>query len=78
MLEIYKRLAMAIVKQAVLDYHKALRTLKYSPRDKKALSERDSLEQFFCSQWFSVLCDFDGEELMRMVQTRRLRLEVQK
>ena len=75
MIEMFQRLAMAIVKQAVLDYRKALQTLKYSPKNKAALAERDSLEQFFRSQWFSILCDLDGEELMVMIRTRRLRLE---
>ena len=78
MLEMYQRLAMAILKQAVLDYRKAVRTLKYSPRDQKALSEKDNLERFFRSQWFSILCDLDGEELMRMARTRQLRLEAEK
>ena len=78
MIELYQRLAMAIVKQAVLDYRKALQTLKYSPRDQGALAEKDSLERFFRSQWFSILCDLDGEELMRMIRTRRLRLEAEK
>lgn len=75
MIEMFQRLAMAIVKQAVLDYHKVLQTLKYSPHDRGALAEKDSLEVFFRSQWFSVLCDLDGEELITMIRTRRLRLE---
>lgn len=77
MFELYKRLAMAIVKQAVIDYHRVLQTLKGAPNDSKAQIERDSLEQFFRSRRFSILCDIDGEELMMLVQTHHLRLEVQ-
>ena len=74
----YEKLAMAIVKQAAMDYKKVLSILRYDPHDKKALIERESLERFFRSRWFSILCNLDGEELMQMVRTRRLRLEVEK
>lgn len=74
----YINLAMAIVKQAVIDYKRILAILRYSPYDQKALVEKERLERFFRSKWFSSLCDLDGEDLMRMVKTRRLRLEAER
>ena len=53
MMDVYEKLANAIVLQAVKDY-----------RNAKHSSTRTSVEQFFCSRWFQVLTSLDGEKLI--------------
>lgn len=56
----YKELAAAIVERAVIDYKTALK------RQNDSITY--SLERFFCSAWFEVLSECDGEVLMQMVK----------
>ena len=64
----YENLANAIILQAVRDYRVALKCLKVNPRNKTALADRDEIERFFRSDWFSVLTSVDGEMLIRSLQ----------
>ena len=62
--EPYQNLANAIVLCAVRDYRQAFRRLKRKPRNKDAAAERDSIEEFFRSNWFAVLTELDPEYLI--------------
>jgi hypothetical protein len=64
----YENLANAIILQAVRDYRTALKCLKANPRNKTALADKDEVERFFRSDWFSVLTSVDGEMLIRSLQ----------
>ena len=61
----YENLANAIILQAVKDYRVALKCLKVNPRHKTAIADKDEIERFFRSDWFSVLTSVDGEMLIR-------------
>ena len=61
----YEDLANAIILQAVKDYRLALQALKAHPKNKSALADKDEVERFFRSQWFTVLTSIDGETLIR-------------
>lgn len=61
----YEDLANAIILQAVKDYRLALKALKANPKNKSALVDKDEVERFFRSQWFTVLTSIDGETLIR-------------
>ena len=62
--EPYQNLANAIVLCAVKDYRQVLRRLKRKPHNKDAAAERDSIEEFFRSDWFSILIELDPEYLI--------------
>jgi hypothetical protein len=64
----YENLANAIILQAVKDYRVALKCLKVNPRNKTALADKEEIERFFRSGWFSVLTSVDGEMLIRSLQ----------
>lgn len=61
----YEDLANAIILQAVKDYRLSLKALKANPGNKSALADKDEVERFFRSQWFTVLTSIDGETLIR-------------
>jgi hypothetical protein len=60
----YENLANAIILQAVKDYRRALKALKMNPRNRTALSEKESIERFFRSGWYGALTKVDGEMLI--------------
>ncbi len=64
----YENLANAIILQAVRDYRMALKSLRANPKNKTALADKDEVERFFRSDWFSVLTSVDGEMLIRSMQ----------
>ena len=64
----YENLANAIILQAVKDYRMALKSLKANPRNRTAMADKDEIEGFFRSDWFSVLTSVDGEMLIRSLQ----------
>lgn len=64
----YENLANAIILQAAKDYRMALKSLNANPRNRSALVEKDEIERFFRSGWFSVLTSVDGEMLIRSLQ----------
>ena len=61
----YENLANAIILQAVRDYRTALKCLKLNPNNRKALSDKEEIERFFRSKWYSTLTSVDGEVLIR-------------
>ena len=64
----YERLASAIVLQAVKDYRKALKTLQMNPKSRSAKADKNALEHFFRSQWYTCLTSVDGEMLIEKHQ----------
>lgn len=70
-MEPFQGLANEIVIQAVKDYRAAGQKLKRRPDSRLAKAEIDSIEQFFRSEWYSLLTSVDGELLIS-----RLREEV--
>ena len=54
----YEKLANAIIIQAVKDYRIALR----------CHGQKRKYEQFFRSEWFSILTSLDGELLMERIK----------
>ena len=60
----YQDLADAIILQAVKDYKRALKMKQSVP---KRRTIRDC-ERFFKSEWFCILNDADGEEIMNRVR----------
>lgn len=64
----YENLADAIILQAVRDYRMARKSLKASPRNRTAMADKNEIERFFRSGWFSVLTSVDGEMLIRSLQ----------
>lgn len=64
----YENLANAIILQAVKDYRMALKSIKANPRNRTAMADKDEIERFFRSDWFSVLTSVDGEMLIRSLQ----------
>ena len=64
----WENLANAIILQAVKDYRMALKSLKANPRNRTAMADKDEIERFFRSDWFSVLTSVDGEMLIRSLQ----------
>ena len=85
-------LAAAVVEQAVIDYRLCIRgrTLagetNYRGRCKdpegarlKALEgSMNAIERFFRSDWFYILCDCDGEEIIRRLRNERYLNQVRK
>ena len=59
--ENYEKLAVAIIKQAVIDYRKGDEETKRS------------IEQFFRSDWFYALTEVDGELLIKRLRNERMR-----
>ena len=60
-------LANAIILQAVSDYRKSLRGIKACQYISAENMKRDC-EEFFESEWFSILTKTNGKQLMRKLQ----------
>lgn len=69
-MEPYESLANAIIVQAVKDYREALQRLDRHPEKKEYKAEVSSLERFFCSNWYQMLTDLDGNLLMRKIREK--------
>ena len=64
----YERLANAVILTACRDYRQALQRLSRNKNNRDALVEKESIERFFKSGWFSVLTSIDPEKLVRRLQ----------
>ena len=67
-MERYENLANAIVYQAVKDYRKILKLCMEHPNSAECQSEKENLEQFFKSKWYSILTELDGEWLIEKIR----------
>lgn len=68
-IEGYERLAVAVVKQAALDYDRALRKLKRKPYDSEAFRMVNDCERFFRNE-ISMYSEIDGECIMKEIRKR--------
>ncbi|MCM1463079.1 MAG: hypothetical protein NC084_10245 [Bacteroides sp.] len=69
----YKELANAVILQAVEDYRKWTKEYSDSRDDRKLRKALVELKEFFCSEWFTMLTNLDGEQLLS-----RLKAELEK
>ncbi len=60
----YKELANAVILQAVEDYRKWTKEYSGSRDDRKLRKQIVELKEFFRSEWFSILTNLDGEQLL--------------
>ncbi|MFH1029477.1 MAG: hypothetical protein V1791_15870 [Pseudomonadota bacterium] len=60
----WQALAEAIILQAVADYRRARYRNSKRPHQAETLQEIQSIEQFFCSELFAVLCTLEGRRLL--------------
>lgn len=66
--ENYQMLANAIIIQAVDDYRCALRVLRDFPDMSQAVARCKEVEDFFLSDWFSILTEVDGKMLIKRLR----------
>lgn len=64
-MDVYEKLANAIILQAVKDWRAARRKLKRKAQNESARIELESCERFFCSEWFMILTNVDGVVILR-------------
>lgn len=69
-MEPYVSLANAIIVQSVKDYRVALQRLDRHPEKNDYKAEVNSLERFFCSSWYQMLTELDGNLLMRKIREK--------
>lgn len=71
----WRKLADAIIMQTANDYRKLLRKVVKRPYNLDLKNDKTSIERFFRSNWFSILCDLDGTECIRKLQKPTRRME---
>jgi len=71
----WRKLADAIVMQTANDYRKLLCKMAKRPYNLDLKNDKTSIERFFRSNWFSILCDLDGTECIRKLQKPTRRME---
>lgn len=64
----YEKLGNEIILQAVKDYRMALKALEKNAENITAGRDRDDVERFFRSGWFTALTAIDGEMLIRRLR----------
>jgi hypothetical protein len=64
----YRNLADAIIMQAVHDYRRSVKLLIRKPYSAKAHHDKQEVETFFRGGWFQVLCNLDGQELLKKLE----------
>ena len=70
----YRRLAAAIIIQAVRDY----RRVKNNRRNKTDTYTLDEVERFFRSDWFGILTDMSGEACLNQLKSEAYKVETDK
>lgn len=63
-----ENLAHAIILQAVRDYRDVSKILKKYPKHELSLKMQEEIEDFFLSDWFTVLTKLDGEALLEKLR----------
>ena len=59
-IECYQDLANAIIRQAVVDYKRAIKVLKNNPCDEKSVKVKEECETFFNSDYYDLLTSVDS------------------
>ena len=68
----YESLAADIIIQAIHDYRDAGKKLKHHPKNKEAKLMIKDCERFFCSEWFNVLSEMDGKDLLKRLKEEEI------
>ena len=63
-----ENLAHAIILQAVRDYRDVRKILKKYPKHELSLKMREEIEEFFLSDWFTVLTKLEGKTLLEKLR----------
>lgn len=66
----YEELAIAIVKQAAVDYMAALRKMKHGRSNKSAAREAADIERFFHSESYARLTSVDPDDLIQKLREK--------
>ena len=66
-LKSYDFLAHAIIEQAALDYLELKRQIDQYPRTVWLKRDLKRIQDFFTSDWFTILSDMDGEALIKQL-----------
>lgn len=61
-------LVIAIVRQALIDYRKALKSLKKNPNNIDKYRMKNECETFFSSEYFTLLTNLDGDYLLKNME----------
>lgn len=69
----YENLAIAIIASAAEDYESALRRLERHPDSASARNTVKRGEDFFYSEWFMVLSNYDPATLIRKIKEKAKR-----
>ena len=64
----FEDLAQAIIVQAVSDYRYTTNRLQAKLENGRLQNRKKEIEEFFCSSWFQMLTDLNGERLMHQLQ----------
>ena len=64
----YEMLAAAVVERAVLDYKEAMENIRAKYNVLEAQNVIRNLDRFFRSEWFGILSDLDGEDLIELMR----------
>ncbi len=67
-MEGYRKLADAIILQAVKDYRIALKALKSHPDSKAAAARIKDVEEFFYSDWYRMMTKIDPDYLINRLR----------
>ncbi len=60
----YEDLANAIILEAVDNYRMVVKCLRLNPSNRELIAEREEIEDFFRSPWFSSLTNVNGKKLI--------------
>ncbi len=63
----YRKLANAVILQAVREFRPAYRRLKLHPNDEKARDRVGEITEFFFSERFCLMTDLDGPALLNQI-----------
>lgn len=63
----FQHLAKSIVIQAIKDYREILRTNRIKKLSRAKYNQKE-LENFFLSEWYYALSDFDGQRLINILK----------
>ncbi len=65
----YKELANAVILQAIEDYRQWTKEYSGGHDDRKLRKKLVELKEFFRSEWFSLLTELDGEQLLARLKS---------
>ena len=68
MQENYRNLGIAVIKLAADDYRRTQRALKRNPHRSDLIYEKEDIERFFRSDYFTLLTDADGGYILEKLK----------